>query len=240
MSLREYLDKRDQEKGKQVVEKSYVPWGVYSFGDLDKVHSMIEYREELQEMYYDFVCIGDNILCDFPEDAGEKLLALVKEFNARLMLMQKELVSGSVALFKSKDDGNLYWVGVPTNKFIDREDDIFTDISHRKLVKSLDDGAVNYPDLYIWHQKPAVGKATWVDYDERGFLVAGGVIHKEYEDIVVSLLANATEPLGMSQGIYQKDIKRDAEGAIIEYVPFEFTFLPHKNACNLLTTFTTQ
>ena len=240
MNLQEYLAKREQEKGKPVIEKSYVPYGVYSFSDLDSVHAAYEFREELQEMYYDFVVIGDNILQDFPDEAGERLLKLVKEFNARLTLMQRELVSGSVALFKSVDDETLYWVGVPTNKFQDRENDIFSDISHRKLVKSLDEGKAEYPDLYIWHQKPAVGKATWVDYDERGFLVAGGTIHKDYEDLVINLLANTKEPLGMSQGIYRKDVKWDSSGTIIEYTPFEFTFLPHKNACNLLTAFTTQ
>ncbi|RTL00252.1 MAG: hypothetical protein EKK57_07570 [Proteobacteria bacterium] len=240
MNLKDYLVEREQNKDKPVVEKSYVPYGVYSFADLDSVHAAHEFQEELREMYYDFVVIGDNILNDFPSEAGERLLTLVKEFNARLTLMQRELVSGSIALFKSKEDESLYWVGVPTNKFIDRENDIFSDISHRKLVKSLDEGSVEYPDLYIWHQKPAVGKATWVDYDERGFLVAGGTIYKDYEDLVINLLANSTEPLGMSQGIYRKDIKVDSDGTIIEYKPFEFTFLPHKNACNLLTAFTTQ
>lgn len=240
MNLKEYLVNREENKNKPVVEKSYVPYGVYSFKDLDNVHAAYEFREELREMYYDFVVIGDNILNDYPNEAGERLLTLVKEFNARLTLMQRELVSGSVALFKSKEDDCLYWVGVPTNKFQDREGDIFSDVSHRKLVKSLDDGIFEYPDLYIWHQKPAVGKATWVDYDERGFLVAGGKIHKDYEDLVINLLANSTEPLGMSQGIYRKDIKVDSDGTIVEYKPFEFTFLPHKNACNLLTAFTTQ
>ena len=240
MNLKEYLVSREENKDKPVVEKSYVPYGVYSFQDLDNVHAAYEFQEELREMYYDFVVIGDNILNDYPSEAGERLLTLVKEFNARLTLMQRELVSGSVALFKSKEDDCLYWVGVPTNKFQDREGDIFSDVSHRKLVKSLDEGEMDYPDLYIWHQKPAVGKATWVDYDERGFLVAGGTIHKDYEDLVINLLANSTEPLGMSQGIYRKDIKVDSDGTIVEYKPFEFTFLPHKNACNILTAFTTQ
>lgn len=240
MNLKEHLENREKSKDNPVIEKSYVPYSVYSFKDLDNAHTAYEFQEELREMYYDFVVIGDNILNDYPNEAGERLLSLVKEFNARLTLMQRELVSGSVALFKSKEDDCLYWAGVPTNKFQDREGDIFSDVSHRKLVKSLDEGSIEYPDLYIWHQTPAVGKATWVDYDERGFLVAGGKIYKEYEDLVINLLTNATEPLGMSQGIYRKDIKTDADGAIIEYKPFEFTFLPHKNACNLLTAFTTQ
>lgn len=240
MNLAEYLQERQKAKQENgTLEKSYVPFGVYSFEQMDKVNQAWAYRTKLQEMYWDFVALGDNILMDYPEEAGTRLLTLVKEFNARLSALQQQLQSGSIALFKS-NDGTLYWIGVPTNKFQDRENDIFSDVSHRKLVKALDEGKAPYPDLYIWHQKPAVGVATWVDYDERGFLVAGGTIHKEYEDLVLSLVANSEEPLGMSQGIYVKDVKRDSDGTIVEYTPFEFTFLPHKNACNLLTAFTTN
>lgn len=242
MNLVEYMTKRSELKESQEankIQKDYVPYGVYSFAQLDKINQVYEFQDELREMYYEFVVLGENILMDYPEQAGEKLKTLVNEFAARLKAMQDKLISGSVALFKS-EDGNLYWAGVPTNKFEDRQKDIFSDISHRKLVKALDEGTASYPDLYIWHQQPAVGKATWVDYDERGFLMAGGIIHKEYESLVVNLVANSTEPLGMSQGIYVKDIVRDNDGTILEYYPFEFTFLPHKNACNSLTAFTTE
>jgi hypothetical protein len=241
MNLAEYLQSRAQAKedANAITEKSYVPYGIYSFGDLEKIQVSIDFREKLREMYWDFVSIGDNILMDYPDQAGERLIALVTEFNSRLQAMQKKLTSGNVALFKS-DDGILYWAGVPTNKFEDREKDIFSDISHRTLVKSLDEGTHAYPELFIWHQRPAVGITTWVDYDDRGFLVAGGTVHKEYEDLVINLVTNLTEPLGMSQGIFTKDIKRDSENTIIEYFPFEFTFLPHKNACNSLTAFTTN
>jgi len=237
MDLLEFLTTR-KETDKDKLEKAYVPYGVYSFAALDNVEKTYEFREELRELYYEFVVIGDNIIMDFPNEAPDRLLALLKEFNARLLALQQKFTSGSIALFKSND--TLYWVGVPTNKFKDRQDDIFADVSHRKLIKMFEDGKAALPDLYIWHSAPAVGKATWVDYDERGFLVAGGVVHKQFEDLVINLVANATEPLGMSQGIYTKDIKRDSDGTIIEYIPFEFTFLPHKNACNLLTAFTTS
>lgn len=238
-TLKEKIDKGEITEEGAKLEKSYIPYSVFSFADLERVEAAQEFKWKLAEMYYDFVIIGENILDAFPESAGEKLIALTKEFTARMKVLQDNLQSGSVALFKSTD-GNLYWAGVPTNKFQDRENDIFSDISHRKLVKEISEGNVEFPDLYIWHKQPAVGKATWVDYDERGFLVAGGIIHKEYEELVTNLVAHADEPLGMSQGIYTKNIKRDEEGTIVEYIPFEFTFLPHKNAANLLTAFTTK
>jgi len=221
------------------LEKSYVPYSVFSFAELERVEVARNFNNQLREMYYDFVMIGENILESYSDSVGAMLLALTKEFVAKIRILQEQLQSGSVALFKSAD-GSLYWAGVPTNKFQDRDADIFSDVSHRKLVKSIGDGDVPYPDLYIWHKPTAVGKATWVDYDERGFLVAGGVVHKEYHEIVQNLIANADEPIGMSQGIYTKNIKRDEEGTIVEYIPFEFTFLPQQHAANLLTTFTTN
>lgn len=224
------------------IEKSYTPFNVYSFAQLDNVKKVEAFNDQVRELYWQFIAIGENILYDYPNEAPARLIALVTEFNQRLQQLQTQLQSGSVALFKNYD-GTMYWVGVPTNKFKDREDDIFSDISHRKLVKSLTNNEWSYPDLHIWHNKPAVGKATWVDYDERGFLVAGGVIHKEYQELVETLVKTSiqnNEPLGMSQGIYTKDLKRDSDGVIIEYKPFEFTFLPHSNACNILTSFTTQ
>lgn len=225
--------------GKEKLEKGYVPYGAYTFSDLDKIHAVNEFRDKLSEMYYEFVILGENILMDYPESAAEKLISLTKEFTSRMQLLRDKLISGSVALFKGMDN-QLYWVGVPTNKFEDRVKDIFADESHRKLVKSLTEGEVKYPDLYVWHKKPAVGEATWVDYDERGFLVAGGVIYKEYEDLVINLISNSDEPIGMSQCMWVKDVERSPEGVITKYTPFEFTFLPHSQACNSLTAFTLE
>lgn len=237
--LSEKLGDAQPKKEGEVVEKGYVPYNAYTFSDLDVIRQATEFKNKLFEIYYEFIMIGENIIYDFPNEAPEKLLALTEEFVTRLRTLQKNLASGQVAVFKGTD-GVLYWVGIPTNKFMDRENDIFSDASHRKLVKSIEDGEVQYPELLIWHNKPAVGNVTWIDYDERGFLLAGGTIKKEYEEMVINLLANVKEPVGMSQGIYTKDIQRDSDGTIISYSPFEFTFLPLKNACNLLTSFTTE
>lgn len=238
MKLEEMLEKRRLLKeSPSTVTKDYVPYGVYSFNSLDGVRQIREFKEELGKLYYEFIWLGENIIEDFPNNAAEMILTLTTEFVTRLKMMQKEILSGNVALWKG-DDGKLYWAGVPTNKFEDREKDIFAEVAHQKLVKGIEAGVIDFPDLYIWHKEPAVGKATWVEYDDRGFLLAGGIVHKEWEDLVTSLLVNSTEPIGMSQGIYTKDVVRDSEGTIIEYKPFEFTFLPHKYACNLLTSFT--
>lgn len=234
---KEKLDKGEVTEAEQTIAKSWVPYSVFSFAELEKVQAAQEYSHKISEMYYDFIVIGENILMAFPESAGEKLIALTKEFTNRMRMYQDKLTSGNVALFKGMDD-QLYWAGVPTNKFQDREKDIFSDASHRVLVKELTEGKVEYPDLFIWHREPAVGKATWVDYDERGFLIAGGVVYKEYEDLVVNLISNANEPIGMSQQMYVKDVVRNEDGVIMKYYPFEFTFLPHKHACNELTAFT--
>ena len=134
MDLIEFLKLREENKDNtEKVEKSYVPYGVTSFEQLDAYEKVHEYSEELRELFYQFVVMGDNIIMSYPTDAVGMLTNLIKEFNGRLIRLQNEFQSGSVALFKSVD-GNLYWVGVPTNKFQDREKDIFSDVSHRKLV----------------------------------------------------------------------------------------------------------
>lgn len=134
----------------------------------------------------------------------------------------------------------MYWGGVPTNKFQDRDNppDIFCDAAHRKFVKAVSQ-TQQYPDLYIWHIPKAVGKAKWVDYDERGFLVASGIIYPEYEELVQSIVKNAKGPLGMSHGVNAGAYKRDANepNVIVEYFSHEFSLLPLSEAANLLTAF---
>lgn len=237
----EVLKERNEKREEKVVEKGlgYVPYNVYSFDELDAAETACEIKEEYQELFYQFVQIADNIMWERPDNFEDYLLNLTKDFGNRLMSIKlmagQMLKSGSVSLFKSNDQ--LQWIGVPTNKFQDREKDILSDAAHRKFVKMLKSGEAKMPDLYPWHTGK-IGETTWVDYDERGFLVAGGHILKEYENFAIQLLMNTDEPMGMSHGMWSTDIKRDTDGTIIEYKSFEFSFLPQSKAANLLTSFT--
>ena len=238
-------ERREANKSDGTTQKdlNWVPYDVYSFGQFEVVDRLDDIRQEYTKVFNIFVQIADNIMYNRPDGFADRLIQLTSDFTKKILeikLQEGEILkSGSVALFKSH--GELQWIGVPTNKFQDREKDILSDVAHRKFVKMLKDGTAEMPKLFPWHTGE-IGKATWVDYDERGFLIAGGTINKAYEDYVINLVGNTTEPLGMSHGMYNKDIVRDSANpnVIIEYKSFEFSFLPQSYAANLLTSFTTN
>lgn len=236
----ENRESKEEAPETEVVTKDlcYVPYNIYSFAQYEIADQLDDIRREYQELFSTFIQIADNIMYERPEGHVDLMINLTKEFSRKLVevkLMEGSVLkSGNVALFKS--NGQLQWVGVPTNKFKDRENDILSDAAHRKFVKMLKEGKAEMPSLYPWHTGE-IGKATWVDYDERGFLVAGGHILKEYENFAINLITNTTEPMGMSHGMYTKDIVRDSAGVIVEYKSFEFSFLPQSKAANLLTSF---
>jgi len=237
------LKERAEQRENETVDKalSYVPFNVFSFAEFEMADKLDDVRKAYHKAFGVFMQIADNIMYERPENHVELMLRLLKDFSNRLIeikLSEGQLLkSGSVALFKAAN-GQLQWIGVPTNKFKDRESDILSDAAHKKFVKMLKEGKAEMPDLYPWHTGK-IGKATWVDYDERGFLVAGGYILKEWEEFAINLINSTTEPMGMSHGMLVKDIVRDADGVIVEYKSFEFSFLPESQAANLLTSFVT-
>lgn len=243
MKISEFLESRRKEnKDKAEKGMGYVPFNVTSFAQLDSVEHAHKIKKEYSELLYDFIQIADNIMWEEPDNMDMLLTKLVSDLNSRMVKVRLEVgemfKSGSMSLYKAAN-GQLQWMGVPTNKFIDRENDILSDYAHREFVKGVKEGLYPYPDLYPWHTG-FVGKCTWIDYDERGFVVAGGYVAPEYETFVVNLVANTTEPMGMSHGMYKKDIVRDSDGIIIKYKSFEVSFLPQSKAANLLTSFTTS
>ena len=237
--------------------KMLPPFGVTSFDQLDALEEAVEVTNIIKETFHKFVMMGDHILFDNiiePELILPTMKELTGEFINRLEVAPEQMekstdtsimdvtTSGTVSLFKGIN-GVTYWAGIPTNKFEDRDDppDILSEEGHLHFVKELDDAIIPYPDLYIWHIPKSVGKATWVAYDERGFLVAGGTVHKEFDELVTSFLKNATEPIGMSHGMKKNTITRDplCKNIIRRYRSFEFSFLPQNQAANKLTAFGT-
>lgn len=233
------------------LEKAYVPYNVFSFNQLDTIEAVQELEHDVRELFWEFVGIGENIIYANREQLPENnvlvaFLVLMNEFIARLaditsdfMRSGESVQKGTVGLYKGAD-GLLYWAGVPTNKYIDREGDIIADAAHREFVKSLKDGTTEYPDLYLWHIPVAVGKANWVDYDERGFLVAGGTVYKQYQGLVENLVNNSDSDAAMSHLVPAGKYERNAEGTITKYRSIEFSLLPSDNAANQLTAFTTK
>lgn len=245
VNILDILNERRTSKDTEKTEKDldWVPYDVYTFSQFEALDKLDDIREKYYDVFSTFLQIADNIMYNRPEGFADLLIQLTSDFTRKIREIKLEegsiLKSGSVALFKSH--GKLQWIGVPTNKFQDRVNDILSDAAHKKFVKMLKEGQAEMPKLFPWHTGE-IGQTTWVDYDDRGFLVAGGTINKNYEEFMINLVGNTVEPLGMSHGMWNKDIKRDKENSnvIIEYKSFEFSFLPQSQAANLLTSFTTN
>lgn len=223
----------------------YVPYGVTSFNEFDAYKASEKTIDYLHSTMSVFMQIVENILYDnvsvnplldiqnatielFRRLQMDKSLSSVKEFNH---------TTESVSINKSSG-GFMQWAGIPTNKFEDKEQDIFMDSSHKKYVDKLKNGAAPMPVLYIWHIQEPVGMTTNIEYDERGFLKARGIIYPQYEELVVNLVKSEPD-MGMSHGNKLQVLKFNKENPhwIEEYESHELTFLPNFNAANAYTGF---
>lgn len=209
-------------------------------------------------------CHGDN------QEAKDHMAALYanegsKNLGERIIdFIQTTLKAGSlddgqsgqtitsdagVTLLKDKT-GIWSWLLVVSNNRLDREKEILTSDAHRYFVELIDSGKYkemmghDTPELWVWHIPVPIGDASFVHYDERGFLYAGGHGRKgKFYDKVFTALADKekSEPgsLAASHGMPNTYIARDPVNPayINEYVSKEFTVLPRSEAANLGTWF---
>ena len=164
---------------------------------------------------------------------GMNVVASVKDLTDA----DEKAVSGpaTMTVFKDNDDRYRY-VAVATNKFRDKQGEVFSPEAHREYVKYVDE-TKDYPELWIWHEKGTrIGVADCIYYDhETGFRVSTGTFDEGMDD-VAEKLAGMPE-LAMSHGyIYRKsDLKGGVYG---RYRTFEETVLPAaKFAANEGTSF---
>jgi hypothetical protein len=138
-----------------------------------------------------------------------------------------------------KSNEQLFWIGVPTNKYLDKDGEIIASYAHQEFVKEVNEGNEEFPELWVWHIEKAVGTTDFLEYDERGFVLAGGTILKEYQDLVEKIVTNAIaqgDVLGMSHQMVPG--KTYMQGNVYtKYVSKEFSLLPVKHAANELTGF---
>ena len=141
-------------------------------------------------------------------------------------------------VLKEQSDGSYRWLAIYSNKFRDRDGDIISDASHRRLDKMINDGTVPYPELWYWHVPGSRwGKADFHAYDDRGFSIAAGTV-----DVGKEHIAKAVSERGgvlVSHGMPIRFIERDPsdEHVITKHVTVEISPLPAERAANLLTGF---
>lgn len=246
----------DLKESKQVLKKEYIPSSVTSFNDLDAINKANQQLQNIVELFWNYLELADNVLYGdirSPEETQFLLARLTSEYFNRLINLE-QIKSITKSAIESLDDsqskfmlmkdntGNLLWGGIPTNKFIDKHNDIISEAAHKLFVKELEEGIIDYPDVYLWHIRKAVGTTEWVSYDPRGFVVAGGKIFPEYAEYVTNIIKNTDEEIGMSHGVYLKDIQRDITNphVISKYRSHELSLLPLSEAANILTAFTSE
>lgn len=227
---------------------TYVPSGFTSLNDYDSYVQKIQNFEAIRDLFWVYHDLLYNIVFGLTVNETDKSVdVLIQELHDQFMNRFRKLSTATiikdfsgdksaVVLYKNKD-GRLAWVGSHTNKFEDREKEILTEKAHKTFISKVESGDETYPELWIWHEKNwKVGNADWLAYDDRGFLLSGGLIDKDKEELVITLFEN-TENMGMSHGMPPLSVKYDDDGDIIEYVSKEISLLPIEYACNLLTTF---
>ncbi len=135
-----------------------------------------------------------------------------------------------IQLYRMKDD-SLRWFVWASNKFKDKEGEIFEESAHKEFVSYLDGGG-QMPEAWLWHTPGTRwGVADWADYAD-GFLMYSGTVDPGMEDVAIKI-AN-TKGLGVSHGF--KYLYSDEENGIIGwYRDYEISTLPVERAANLWT-----
>jgi hypothetical protein len=221
--------------------------------DYSELIAISQMRNKLLNAFYLVEDIGRNILdmptfsledLDYQKQLMLKLLADVANVitSDNNLLKDASIIepNESTILFIKSADGQLRWIGSPTNKFEDVHKHILMEKAHKLFVERIEKGEVPYPKLLVWHEQEwEVGSTDWVAYDERGFLVAGGIIFPQHETLMKEL---QKDQLGMSHGMPMSSVKfqklNTEKGdylGISEYVSDEFTVLPVNEAANKLT-----
>ena len=147
---------------------------------------------------------------------------------------QKDII-GSFKVSKDAE-GNWRWLSLTTNKYKDREGEIFSDEAHKEYVEYAT-AFKHYPELWIWHTPGSkVGTADFTDYVD-GFVLHSGTFDKGKETVAASLAA-ATD-LAVSHGYkYRATDKED--GVYDWYRTFEVSALPAARAANAWTDILSQ
>jgi hypothetical protein len=156
----------------------------------------------------------------------------------------KEVKSCGLMIWKDTETGQYRWFTSYSNNY--REDDrpaeIISKESHKNFEKMIDEGEVDYPELWHWHLRgSAWGKADWIAFDEEnGIAMASGYVYSGHEKEAESLsILGEQRPIGVSHGMPVSSIVRNETDPTIirRHVTVEISDLPLEAAANKLTSF---
>jgi hypothetical protein len=134
--------------------------------------------------------------------------------------------SAASAFTLTKDKGgNLRWLTVTSNRFYDRDEEVFPEAVHKQAV-ALATAKKEYPELWLWHTPGTrIGGGDWGDYAD-GFRFDSGTIDPGMEGVAMKLAA--MPDIGVSHGF-----KFVREGdTYVQYKTHEVSPLPRRYAAN--------
>jgi hypothetical protein len=239
--------------------------GATSFSDYDIFEKAHELDENVRELRYAFNDIMTNIWSDENLTLAEKGAAVAKvaqdladRIAAGPDMGQKSFVEKAKEFFglkkhlpkvkeiaeqdsaiwviADKETGRPRWFAVHSNRYQDREGEIFPESRH-KAYEAYVDRTHDFPEIRAWHVPGSrFGKADFIGYAD-GFMTSSGLFDEGMEYVAENLKAlNEVEPQGVSHGYYYPEeglIDGVYEGG---YRTHEITVLPQKNASNWWTS----
>lgn len=149
-----------------------------------------------------------------------------------LGLPDDEEAKGVFSSFKDAN-GIWRWMVINTNKFEDREGEIFSEKSHKEYIAYVEKTG-DWPELWLWHTPGTkIGVASMVDYVD-GFVVHAGTYDEGFDD-VAERLQKMQSKTGVSHG-YEYLEGDEKDGVYDHYRTFELTLCPAARAANIWGT----
>ncbi len=143
-----------------------------------------------------------------------------------------DISEGSFVSYKDAD-GQWRWMIINTNKFEDREGEIFSVKSHKEYIAYVEKTG-DWPEVWLWHTPGTrLGVASLVDYVD-GFVVHSGTYDEGMED-VAEKLSKMQHKLGVSHG-YEYLLGDEEDKVYEHYRTFELTICPASRAANIWGT----
>ncbi len=232
--------------------------GSTSFSDHDEYQDAIDTEMHVKELGYIFRMIVDNIFTDEEMDLPQKadaVVAAATELSSRvktppegrrsILDKMKAMVKGvlggggsksleeSVFVSYKDEQGEWQWMIINTNKYEDREGEIFSEKSHKEYIHFVEKTG-QWPELWLWHTPGTrIGVASLVDYVD-GFVVHSGAFDKGMAD-VAERLHKIQKKLGVSHG-YEYLLGDEEDKVYDHYRTFELTLCPAHRAANIWGT----
>ena len=251
--IRDVMTVSEPEEKKELVEKYY--GGAVTFRELDQTRAASEKAREMSDLMYDFEMLTYNVIYSEevdPEKKAPMVAALATELQDRVIAM-KELKKDSIwktavefvkQKFAKKEfkpmriykdaDGQHRWVGVFTNNYLDKENDIISAEAHKEFATYLDANPQEAPQFWSWHTPGTARKERidlW-DFDEKtGFFIVGGALTDKEAEQLEKAIEYDKGLTGLSHGMYA--MRGDSDPRVItKYRSFEISDLPLARAAN--------